>query len=76
MGRIKTATLTSDQNLASLTDLSRRWIDAVQDKRPPKVVILDLDNSESPVHDDQEGSLASLREWRIKPASHPKPARR
>jgi hypothetical protein len=40
----------------ALIDLPGRWIDAVHDKRPPKVITLDMDSSESPVHGDQEGS--------------------
>ncbi len=57
MGRFETEMLTSDENLASLTDLSGRWIDAVHDRRPPKVITLDMDSSESPVHGDQEGAM-------------------
>jgi hypothetical protein len=56
MGRFETAMLTRPENLAALADLLGRWIDAVHDRRPPKVVTLDMDSSESPVHDEQEGS--------------------
>ena len=56
MGRFETEMLTQPDNLAALIDLPGRWIDAVHDKRPPKVVTLDMDSSESPVHGDQEGS--------------------
>ena len=56
MGRFETAMLTRPENLAALIDLSGRWIDAVHDRRPPKVVTLDMDSSESPVHGDQEGA--------------------
>jgi hypothetical protein len=56
MGRFETAMLTRPKNLAALADLPRRWIDAVHDRRPPKVVTLDMDSSESPVHGEQEGS--------------------
>lgn len=56
MGRFETAMLTRPENLAALADLPGRWIDAVHDRRPPKVVTLDMDSSESPVHGDQEGS--------------------
>jgi len=55
MGRFETAMLTSPENLAALADLPGRWIDAIHDRRPPKVVTLDMDSSESPVHGDQEG---------------------
>ena len=56
MGRFETEMLTRPENLAALIDLPGRWIDAVHDKRPPKVITLDMDSSESPVHGDQEGS--------------------
>ena len=56
MGRFETEMLTQSDNLAALADLPGRWIDAVHDKRPPKVITLDMDSSESPVHGDQEGS--------------------
>jgi hypothetical protein len=57
MGRFETEMLTSEENLDALTNLSGRWIDAVHDRRPPKVVTLDMDSSESPVHGDQEGAM-------------------
>jgi len=56
MGRFETEMLTRPENLAALIDLPGRWIDAVHDKRPPKVITLDMDSSESPVHGDQKGS--------------------
>jgi len=56
MGRFETVMLTRPENLAALADLPGRWIDAVHDRQPPKVVTLDMDSSESPVHGDQEGS--------------------
>lgn len=56
MGRFETQMLTQPDNLAALADLPGHWIDAVHNRRPPKVVTLDMDSSESPVHGDQEGS--------------------
>ena len=56
MGRFETEMLARPENLAVLADLPGRWIDAVHDRQPPKVVTLDMDSSESPVHGDQEGS--------------------
>ena len=56
MGRFETEMLTQPDNLAVLIDLPGRWIDAVHDRRPPKVITLDMDSSESPVHGDQEGA--------------------
>ncbi len=57
MGRFETAMLTEPENLSALVDLPGRWIDAVHDRRPPKVITLDMDSSESPVHGDQEGAM-------------------
>ena len=56
MGRFETAMLTRPENLAVLADLPGRWIDAVHDRQPLRVVTLDMDSSESPVHGDQEGA--------------------
>ena len=56
MGRFETEMLTQPDNRAALADLPGRWIDTVHDRRPPKVITLDMDSSESPVHGDQEGS--------------------
>lgn len=56
MGRFETEILTQPENLEALANLPGRWIDAVHDRRPPKVVTLDMDSSESPVHGDQEGA--------------------
>jgi hypothetical protein len=56
MGRFETAWLTQPENLAALAALPGRWIDAVHRRRPPKVVVLDMDSSESPTYGDQEGS--------------------
>lgn len=57
MGRFETEMLTQQGNLDALAELPGRWIDAVHDRRPPKVVTLDMDSSESPVHGDQEGAM-------------------
>ena len=56
MGRFETEMLTHPDNLAAMADLSGRWIDTVHDRRPPKVITLDMDSSVSPVHGNQEGS--------------------
>ncbi len=57
MGRFETEMLTRPENLEVLADLPGRWIDAVHGRRPPKVITLDMDSSESPVHGDQEGAM-------------------
>ena len=56
MGRFETEWLATDDNLAALTALSGVWIDLVHDRRPPKMIILDMDSSVSPTHGGQEGT--------------------
>jgi hypothetical protein len=56
IGRFETEWLTRPENLAALADLPGRWIDTVHARRPPRVVVLDMDSSESPTHGEQEGS--------------------
>ncbi len=56
MGRFETEWLATEENLAALTNLSGIWINRVHDRKTPKVIILDLDSSESPTYGDQEGS--------------------
>ena len=55
MGRFETEWLATDANLAALTDLSGTWIDQINDRRPPRMIVLDMDTSESPTHGEQEG---------------------
>ena len=56
MGRFETERLASDENFAALNDLSGVWIDRVHDRRPPKMIALDMDSSVSPTHGEQEGT--------------------
>ena len=49
MGRFETELLASDENFAALTELSGAWIDPVHDRRPSKMIILDMDSSVSPL---------------------------
>jgi len=56
MSRFETEWLTRPENLAALADLTRQWIDPVHRRRPPRIVVLDMDSSESPTHGEQEGS--------------------
>src|SRR4029453_3917774 len=48
MGRFETKWLSRPENLTVLADLSGQWIDKVRRRRGPKIVILDMDSSESP----------------------------
>jgi hypothetical protein len=56
MGRFETEWLARPENLATLADLSGDWIDTVQRRRPPRMIVLDMDSSESPTYGEQEGS--------------------
>jgi len=56
MGRFETAWLTTEANLAALTDLSGAWIDRVHARRPQTTIVLDMDSSVSETHGAQEGS--------------------
>jgi hypothetical protein len=56
MGRFETKWLCRPENLAALADLLGRWIDKAHQRRPPKMIVLDMDSSESPTYGEQEGS--------------------
>jgi Transposase DDE domain group 1 len=56
MGRFETKWLCHAENLAALADLPGQWIDKVQQRRPPRMIVLDMDSSESPTYGEQEGS--------------------
>ena len=56
MGRFETEILANDANVEVLVDMSGAWIDRVHDRRPPKMIILDMDSSVSPTHGEQEGT--------------------
>ena len=56
MGRFETKWLSRPENLAALVDLPGQWIDKVHQRRPPRIVVLDMDSSESPTYGEQEGS--------------------
>jgi hypothetical protein len=56
MCRFETKWLCRPENLAALADLLGQWIDKVHQRRPPKMIVLDMDSSESPTYGEQEGS--------------------
>ena len=56
MGRFETKWLCRPENLSALADLPGQWIDKVHQRRPPRIVVLDMDSSESPTYGEQEGS--------------------
>jgi hypothetical protein len=57
MGRFETKWPSRLDNLAALADLPGQWIDQVHERRTPKMIVLDMDSSESPTYGEQEGSL-------------------
>ncbi len=66
MGRFETEWLATRENLAALTNLSGIWIDRVHDRKKPKIIILDMDSSESPAYGDQEGRAAPRAlQWQL-----------
>ena len=48
IGHLEPERLANGANLAALAGLCRAWIDRVHDHKPPKSIILDIDNSVSP----------------------------
>jgi hypothetical protein len=56
MGRFETEWLARRGNFAALADLPGHWINAVHQRRRPRVIVLDMDSSESPTYGTQEGS--------------------
>ena len=55
-GRFETELLATDANIEVLAGMNGAWIDKVHDRRPPKMIILDMDSSVSPTHGEQEGT--------------------
>jgi hypothetical protein len=56
MGRFETKWLSRPENLSTVADLPGKWIDKVHRRRASKVIVFDMDSSESPTYGDQEGS--------------------
>src|SRR6202163_346601 len=56
MGRFETEWLARPENLSALADLPGRWIDKVHTRRPPRVILLDIDSITNPTYGSQEGS--------------------
>ena len=56
MGRFATELLSTNDNLATLANLSGVWIDAVHRRKPLKFIVLDMDSSVSPTRGGQEGT--------------------
>ncbi len=56
VGRFETEILRTQANLTALMNLSGEWIDKVQQRKPLKQLILDLDSSVSETYGEQEGT--------------------
>ena len=48
MGRFETELLATDANIEVLAGMNGAWIDKVHDRRPPKMIILDMDSKRQP----------------------------
>ena len=48
IGRFKTKWLTRPENLIALADLPGQWVDKVHQRRPPKMIVLDMDSEREP----------------------------
>jgi hypothetical protein len=78
MGRFETKWLSRPENLAALAELPGKWIDKVHQRRPPRIVVLDIDSSESPTYGEREGSAynEALRLHLLSPTVRVQSARR
>jgi hypothetical protein len=56
MGRFETEVLTEPYHVNALIDLSGHWVDRVQERKPIRELILDLDSSVSETYGAQEGT--------------------
>ena len=56
MSRFETEVLTQGHNLEGLARMNAQWVDGAMAHTPHRRVILDMDSSESPVHEEQEGA--------------------
>jgi hypothetical protein len=56
IGRFETNWLSRTGNLDALADLPGQWVDQVHERRPPKMIVLDMDSSESATYGEQEVS--------------------
>ena len=70
MGRFETKWLSRPENLAAPADLPGQWIDKVQQWRPPKMIVLDMDSSESPTYSAASAPPASRSRASTKAPTH------
>jgi hypothetical protein len=56
IGCFETEILSQKKNIEGLSEINRRWVEKAMEKTTHNRVILDMDSSESLVHEEQEGS--------------------
>jgi hypothetical protein len=56
MGRFETTVLTQPGNRAALMNLLGMWIDRLQERKPIREIVLDMDSSVSETYGEQEGT--------------------
>ena len=56
MSRFETKMLSVQGNLKALAEVNGCWVERAMEKTPHQRIILDMDNSASPVHDEREAS--------------------
>ena len=56
MGRFETEILTQPQNPKALMNQPGQWVDKVHNRKPIKEIIPDMDSSDSPTFERQQGS--------------------
>ena len=63
-GRFETGVLTHPDNLEALMNMPGQWVDLIQQRRPIKKLILDMDSSVSETYGKQERYASSRRHRR------------
>ena len=56
VARFETDVLTHPDNLTALMNMPGQWVDLIQQRRPVRKLILDMDSSVSPTYGQQEGT--------------------
>ena len=56
VARFETDILTHPDNLTALMNMPGQWVDLIQQRRPVRKLILDMDSSVSPTYGQQEGT--------------------
>jgi hypothetical protein len=57
VARFETDVLTHLDNLTALMNMPVQWVDMIQQRRPIKQRLLDMDSSVSATHGEQEGAM-------------------